>query len=281
MNIKELRLRPLLFWTILIALLFCRVPYLSAEMHRSVDSAGVIHYNPFREMIMTAAAREGVDPALVEAIIAVESAFNPRAISPKGAMGLMQLMPQTAFRYGVSNAFDPQANLTGGIRYLRDLLHLFGGDLPQALAAYNAGETAVLMYGGIPPYRETREYVRMVLARYRVGHVLPSSSSAFSVGQRASEAAQVRENAREDSPFPGVSLEEAGSASDGLNFAGATRLMRVAADRPLTKMARAPLVQTRGARTILVKSRDYHRVRSREFPTYSNLPSPSSLRSED
>ncbi len=101
-----------------------------------------------------------MDPALVEAIIAIESDFNPRAISPKGALGLMQLMPQTASRYGVSNPFDPQENLTGGTRYLKDLLRRFDGDLPRALAAYNAGETAVLMYRDLPPYRETREYVQ-------------------------------------------------------------------------------------------------------------------------
>ena len=166
MNIKEF-----LFWTTLIPLLLWRVPYLSAEEYPRVGSSGVTHYSQVRDMIMTAASRQGVDPALVEAIIAIESDFNPRAISPKGAIGLMQLMPQTASRYGVSNPFDPQENLTGGTRFLKDLLRRFDGDLRRALAAYNAGETAVLMYRDLPPYRETREYVQKVLARYRPGQV--------------------------------------------------------------------------------------------------------------
>jgi soluble lytic murein transglycosylase-like protein len=102
----------------------------------------------------------------VEAIISVESDFDPLAVSRKGAMGLMQLMPQTADRYAVQNPFDPLQNIIGGIRYLRDLLHRFQGDLRWALAAYNAGETAVETHQGIPPYRETRDYVARVLTRY-------------------------------------------------------------------------------------------------------------------
>jgi soluble lytic murein transglycosylase-like protein len=102
----------------------------------------------------------------VEAIIAVESAFDPGAVSTKGAMGLMQLMPATADRYAVQNPFDPLQNMAGGIRYLRDLLYRFQGNLQWALAAYNAGETAVTAYQGIPPYHETRNYVTKVLRRY-------------------------------------------------------------------------------------------------------------------
>lgn len=119
-----------------------------------------------RTMIRSAADRYGIDPRLVEAVIAVESAFDPWAISPKGAMGLMQLMPQTADRYAVQNPFDPVQNIAGGIQYLRDLLSLFRGDLQWALAAYNAGETAVITHQGIPPYRETRDYVTKVLRHY-------------------------------------------------------------------------------------------------------------------
>jgi soluble lytic murein transglycosylase-like protein len=119
-----------------------------------------------RTLIRSAAYRYGVDPHLVEAVIAVESAFDPGAVSPKGAMGLMQLMPQTADRYAVQNPFDPMQNIAGGIQYLRDLLHRFEGNLRWTLAAYNAGETAVDMYQGIPPYRETRAYVQKVLRRY-------------------------------------------------------------------------------------------------------------------
>jgi len=270
--------RSLLFWTTLIALLLWRVPYLSAEEYPQVGSSGVTHYSQVRDMIITAASRQGVDPALVEAIIAIESDFNPRAISPKGALGLMQLMPQTASRYGVSNPFDPQENLTGGTRYLKDLLRRFDGDLRRALAAYNAGETAVLMYRDLPPYRETREYVQKVLARYRPSQVPPSSSSAPSNGGRASNMARVREEAREHSRLPGDSRKDASLASSRINSATATRLRRAVAQRPLTKIFRSPLVRTRKARTILVRMRVHRYSGPTEFPIYNNLPSLSSLR---
>ena len=103
-------------------------------------------------------------------MVHVESAFNPEALSPKGAMGLMQLMPATAERYGVTSREDPVASLEGGGRYMYDLLALFDQDLRLALAAYNAGENAVMKYNGIPPYPETRNYVERViqlLASYR------------------------------------------------------------------------------------------------------------------
>ncbi|CAK0754878.1 soluble lytic murein transglycosylase [Gammaproteobacteria bacterium] len=105
-----------------------------------------------------------VDQALVRAMIHTESAFNPMAVSPKGAAGLMQLMPDTAHRYGVHDAFDPTENVYGGVRYLRDLLDMFDNNLPLAVAAYNAGENAVTRYGGIPPYAETTDYVQRVLS---------------------------------------------------------------------------------------------------------------------
>jgi soluble lytic murein transglycosylase-like protein len=104
-----------------------------------------------------------VDKALVQAVIHAESAFNARAISPKGASGLMQLMPETAERYGVRDIFDPEQNIMGGVHYLRDLLETFGNNLQLALAAYNAGENSVLRYGGIPPFPETINYVNRVL----------------------------------------------------------------------------------------------------------------------
>jgi soluble lytic murein transglycosylase-like protein len=113
------------------------------------------------------ARRHGLDPELVLAVVAVESGFRPEAISPKGAQGLMQLMPGTAAALGVADALDPEQNLDGGARYLGSLLTLYGGDLQKALAAYNAGEGAVSRHGGIPPYRETRAYVKKVLKRYR------------------------------------------------------------------------------------------------------------------
>jgi len=112
------------------------------------------------------AAAAGVDPALIEAIIAKESGFDPTATSSAGARGLMQLMPQTAASLGVSDAYDPAQNIRGGTRYLRALLDRFGS-VELAVAAYNAGPSAVERYGGVPPYAETRSYVRSVLARYR------------------------------------------------------------------------------------------------------------------
>jgi soluble lytic murein transglycosylase-like protein len=116
-------------------------------------------------IITETCGRYGVDAELVKAVIQVESNYNHRAVSRKGAMGLMQLMPGTASRYGVEQAFDPQQNVEGGVRYLRDLLELFQ-DTKLALAAYNAGEGAVQRYNGIPKYTETQNYVRKVLALY-------------------------------------------------------------------------------------------------------------------
>ncbi|WP_322010725.1 lytic transglycosylase domain-containing protein [Paraburkholderia sp. J12] len=107
-----------------------------------------------------------VDPALVAAVIDVESGFNRNALSSAGARGLMQLMPATAMRFGVSNANDPVQNVAAGSLYLSQLLQQFSGNLPYALAAYNAGESSVRSYGGIPPFAETEAYVPRVLARY-------------------------------------------------------------------------------------------------------------------
>src|SRR6185503_18666431 len=107
-----------------------------------------------------------LDPKLVEAVIRVESAFDSRAVSGKGALGLMQLMPGTATELGVENAFDVEENLRGGTAYLRSLLDRFSGDVSLALAGYNAGPGAVEKYQGIPPYQETTDYVRRVLAAY-------------------------------------------------------------------------------------------------------------------
>jgi soluble lytic murein transglycosylase-like protein len=116
--------------------------------------------------IVEAGTRHGVDPVLLYAIMHQESAFKKRALSHKGARGLMQLMPGTAARFGVRDIFDPAQNINGGARYMRFLLDRFGGDVRLALAGYNAGEGAVDRYSGIPPYRETREYVRRISARY-------------------------------------------------------------------------------------------------------------------
>ena len=122
----------------------------------------------YANIIQTAAKAYGVDASLVHAVISAESSYNQYAVSRTGAMGLMQLMPDTARRYGVQNMMDPSENIHGGVRYLRDLLALFKGRVDLAVAAYNAGENAVIRHGRrIPPYAETRQYVPKVLGFYR------------------------------------------------------------------------------------------------------------------
>jgi hypothetical protein len=121
---------------------------------------------PYVHEIRDAAERYGVPVRLVSAVIRAESGFNPRAVSRKGARGLMQLMPTTAASLGVRNSFDPKQNIDGGVRHLRGLIDRFPSNLPFALAAYNAGERAVVQYGGIPPYPETQDYVSKVLFFY-------------------------------------------------------------------------------------------------------------------
>jgi len=124
---------------------------------------------PYAKLIDAAARKQHLDSALIHAVIATESAYNPKAVSPRGARGLMQLMPDTARRYGVSDVLDPSQNIQGGSRYLKDLLALFGNDLKLSLAAYNAGENAVVNHGNrIPPYSETQAYVTRVMTRYRL-----------------------------------------------------------------------------------------------------------------
>jgi len=170
-----------------------------ADIYSFVDSAGVTHFTnvpvdtryhlllatpqeersarpdnsvarsaEFDHFIEQAARTHAVRPELVRAVIVVESAFNPRAVSSRGAVGLMQLLPATARRYGVSDAFDPEQNIMAGVHYLRDLLTRYGNNLELTLAAYNAGEEAVERYGhSIPPFAETKHYVPTVLRIYR------------------------------------------------------------------------------------------------------------------
>jgi len=123
----------------------------------------------YEGMVERAARQSGLDSALLHAVISVESRYDARAVSRKGATGLMQLMPATARRYEVADPFDPEQNVQGGARYLRDLLRMFDSDMSLALAAYNAGENAVFRNGNrIPAYRETRDYVPKVLAYYNL-----------------------------------------------------------------------------------------------------------------
>ncbi len=141
------------------------------------ESAVALKGSPhLQRLISQTADRLQVDPDLIHAIIKVESEYNPRARSRKGAMGLMQLVPATAQRFGVENPFDPKQNIDGGVTYFKYLLDLFGGNIPLSLAAYNAGEHSVLRERGIPPFAETREYVRKVRSLYE-----PTSS--FNAGK--------------------------------------------------------------------------------------------------
>lgn len=139
-----------------------------------------INPDVLHQIVQETAQKHDMDPALVSAVISTESNWNTSALSRKGAQGLMQLVPQTAQKLGVFNAWDPQQNIDGGVRYLHMLLDRYNGDVPKALAAYNAGPNAVDRWGGVPNYPETREYVR------KVTHSYFQPGSAHQSGSRAS-----------------------------------------------------------------------------------------------
>ena len=146
-----------------------RAPY-RASAYKSVKTSSRYPAAPDRyaPLVEKVAREHSLDQALLRAMIATESGFDPHAVSPKGAVGLMQLMPETARRYGVRNLYDPAENIQGGAKYLRDLMRKFNNDLSLTLAAYNAGEDAIIQYGNrIPPYRETLLYVRRVMDLYQ------------------------------------------------------------------------------------------------------------------
>jgi soluble lytic murein transglycosylase-like protein len=142
--------------------------------------------------IDAAAARHNVDPNLVRSLVKVESNFNPNAVSRKGAMGLMQLMPSTARSLNVSNPFDPTQNVDAGVRHLRELLDSYGGNVPLSLAAYNAGSGAVARSAGIPHFRETQDYVRRITNLYNGG----GGTGPFSVGGPSHEPVHMQRDAR-------------------------------------------------------------------------------------
>lgn len=194
--VKELFQNNLTGIISLLALLLFMNPFSShADIYKYVDKTGTIHLtnvptNPqvdyvlvyrekrilfnikandvakYDQIIKRTAEKYNVDPALVKAVIKTESNFNHRAVSPKGARGLMQLMPSTAYALQVPDSFHPDNNVEGGVKYLRYLMELFRNDLSLTLAAYNAGENAVIKHRGIPPYRETQNYVQRVLSQY-------------------------------------------------------------------------------------------------------------------
>jgi soluble lytic murein transglycosylase-like protein len=216
------RLRVLLAGGLL--LLLAPLASVEAAIYVYVDEAGIAHFTDaptkpyfrplpafglprgvnlvrgqYADLINQIATEEGVDPELVRAIIKAESNFDTRAISRKGAQGLMQLMPGTVGRYAVTDAFEPEANIRGGVRYLRFLHDLFPGRLTLALAAYNAGENVVLRYNGIPPYPETRQYVNRVLRFYG----RPDSPAAYAA--TAAPSRKVRTEVVQGTPStPGV-----------------------------------------------------------------------------
>jgi soluble lytic murein transglycosylase-like protein len=139
-----------------------RKTVVSPATQQKQDSGSSDVIQPLDAIVEAAAARNDVEAPLIHSVIRAESAFNPLAISNKGAQGLMQLIPSTAKRFGVVDSFDAKQNVEGGVKYLRYLIDLFHGDYTQAVAAYNAGEAAVTKYGGVPPYKETQNYVAVV-----------------------------------------------------------------------------------------------------------------------
>jgi len=167
-----------------------------------VESEEIDHFEPGlatsvaspesqQDLINTLSDRHDLDPDLVNSVIRAESGFNPHAVSPKGAQGLMQLMPQTASALGVANAFDPAANVEGGTRYLRDLLERYNFDLIKALAAYNAGPERVEQYHGVPPYYETQAYVARIVKDFN-RKKLAERKTASSTKPRTSKTAAQR-----------------------------------------------------------------------------------------
>ncbi len=183
-------------------------PPAAADIYQYVDSDGTVHftnskagagaklylktarvasqaaerdpsrYTRYDDTVRQAAALYQIPEALIRAVIRVESDFDPRAVSSAGARGLMQLMPETAGRMQVRDSADPRENILGGVRYLRILANMFSGDLELTLAAYNAGEQAVVQHAGIPPYAETRDYVVRVMRYYRRYRSIPDATTA-------------------------------------------------------------------------------------------------------
>ncbi len=151
------------------------------------------------EVINTISDRHHLDPDFISSVIHAESGFNPRAVSPKGAQGLMQLMPQTASKLGVSNAFDPRANVEGGTRYLSELLERYNFDVVKALAAYNAGPHRVEQYRGVPPYYETRAYVARIVRDY----------NRKKLAERKAAAASARLNGNKKATQPPATVKQA------------------------------------------------------------------------
>jgi hypothetical protein len=170
----------------------------------SVQMARVLKSPELLAMVDTIASAEGVDPFLARAVIQAESAFYTKARSRAGALGLMQLMPQTAQRFGVLDPFDPQQNISGGVKYLRWLMDAFKGDLPRVVAAYNCGEGNVIKYNGLPPFPETRAYVPRVMELYnkRLVQADPGAAGSMALLKQGRGGFQVEEKVAAASAKP-------------------------------------------------------------------------------
>src|SRR5271165_4362242 len=163
-------------------------PAPSAAAAPSTSSPAPVAVAELQHVVTSASAAYHLDPDLVNSVIHAESGFHPHAVSRKGAQGLMQLMPSTASQLGVANPFDPEANVGGGTRYLRQLLERYNFDLVKALAAYNAGPQRVEQYGGVPPYRETRAYVNRIVRDYNRKKIAEEKRTPRSAGTNSAAA---------------------------------------------------------------------------------------------
>ena len=161
------------------------------------------------QVINTISDRHHIDPDFISSVIHAESGFNPRAVSPKGAQGLMQLMPGTASKLGVSNAFDPSANVEGGTRYLTELLQRYNFDVIKALAAYNAGPLRVQQYGGVPPYQETRAYVARIVRDYNRKKIAERKAAAASTKNNRRQKALPQAAAARQTAVPAALASQA------------------------------------------------------------------------
>jgi membrane-bound lytic murein transglycosylase MltF len=164
-----------------------------AETEEPAPTAPELGKKPvdLNQVVSDASDKHQIDPDLITSVIHAESSFNPKATSPKGAQGLMQLMPGTASKLGVTNAYDPAANVDAGTKYLRELLLQYNGDMVKALAAYNAGPLRVQQYRGVPPYRETRAYVAKVVKEFnrkKLAEMKSQKQSAAKSSPRASKS---------------------------------------------------------------------------------------------
>ena len=161
------------------------------------------------QVINTISDRHHIDPDFISSVIHAESGFNPRAVSPKGAQGLMQLMPGTASKLGVSNAFDPSANVEGGTRYLTELLQRYNFDVIKALAAYNAGPLRVQQYGGVPPYNETRAYVARIVRDYNRKKIAQRKAAAATTRNTHKQKALTQAAAARQGALPAALASQA------------------------------------------------------------------------